>query len=134
MVSAPARDHAGAELLAAQPTRPVVANLRMHALLGVEDIRRGTQPHCIVQVLRDRHFRLFVAGWIARKTDFHRLQLTNPSIAHQLGGVTELRRGALLAAELQDSSGTLHRVAQGPAFGNGERSWFLDRKSTRLNS
>ena len=46
VVRAPAGDHAGAELLAAQPAGTVVAVLRVDAVLGVEDVRRRARATC----------------------------------------------------------------------------------------
>jgi Cu(I)/Ag(I) efflux system membrane protein CusA/SilA len=61
VVRAPPRDHARAKLLAPQPARTTVPVLRMHAIFGVEHVRRRAEPHLIVEVGRHGHRRLFGA-------------------------------------------------------------------------
>ncbi len=125
VVGAPAGDHPGPELLAAQPARPVVALLRVDALLGVVDVRRRAEPRLVVQVLRHRHLGLLVARGVAGEADRHRLQLPDPPVAHELRRVAELRRRALLAADLEDAPRPVDRVAEGPALGDREGGRLL---------
>ena len=49
VMRAPAGDHPGAELLAPQPARPVVARLRVDALLRVGHDRRRSEPHVVIE-------------------------------------------------------------------------------------
>ena len=125
VVRAPARDHAGTELLAAQPARAVVALLGVDALLGVVDVRRRAEPRLVIQVLRHRHLRLVVARRVAGQADVHRLQLADAAVADELGRVAELRRRTLLAADLEDAAAALDGVAERAALGDRERGGLL---------
>ncbi len=126
MVGAPARDHAGAELLAAEPARAVVAFLRVNALLRVVHVGGRAQPHLVVEVLRDGHLGLLGARGVAGEAYRHRLELADAPVADELGRVAELGRGALLAADLEDAPGAVDRVAEGPALGDRERGRLLE--------
>ena len=121
----PARNHPGAELLAAQPARPVVAHLGMHTLLRVWHQRRRAQPHLVIELLRNRHDGLLLARRIAGKTHLHGLQLTDATVAHELRRVSKLRRRALLASDLKDTSRSVHGVAERTPFRNRQRGGLL---------
>src|ERR1017187_4622895 len=125
MVRSPARDHAGAELLAAQPSRPLEPLLRMHANFRVVHQRRAAQPGIVVQVRRHRHFRGLRSRGIARQTYLHVLHFPYASVSHQLASPVKLLPRTLLRPDLKNPLGRSHRVAHVPALGNRQRSRFL---------
>ena len=130
VVRAPTRDHAGAELLAAQPAGAVVAladvgRLWMHAILGVVNQRRGAEPLVVIEIGGHGHFGLDVARRVFGQTDEDFLDLSDAAVANQLAGQAELYVGALLTAQLQDSASPLHDVGHLAAFGDGERRRLL---------
>ena len=52
-------------------------------------------------------------------------QLADASVSHELGRVPELRRRALLASDLENPAGAVHRVAQGATLGDRQRRRLL---------
>jgi hypothetical protein len=91
MMRAPAGDHAEAIGINAQPAGPIRdAVLRMHPFLGVGHFRRAAQPHLVVEVRRDGHFRLVVARGVHGQADLNGVQLAETSVADQLAGDAKL--------------------------------------------
>src|SRR5205085_7460444 len=86
----PPGDHAGAELLAAQPPGTVVSGLRMDTLFRVGHDRRRPEPHLLIEIARHRHLGFLVAGRVAGQSDLHGLELADAAVPHELGGVAEL--------------------------------------------
>ena len=97
----------------------------MHAVHGVVDVGRLAQPHLIVEPVRSLHRCLVTAGWIARQTHLHSLQVTDAAVADQFRSIAKLCRRALLAADLQNAPGGLNRIAQYAALRNRQRSRLL---------
>jgi len=69
VVCPPAGDHPAAVGITAQPSRPIITILRMHPLFSIIHIRRGAQPHIVVQIGRNRHLRLLSAARVRRQAD-----------------------------------------------------------------
>ena len=117
VVRAPARDHARAELFAAEPARtgvdrlPEVGVLAVYAVFGVIDLRRGAEPEVVVKTLRHRHLLRVAAAGVAGKAHFDGLDLAETSLAHErarlleLDGRTLLRAEQELAVRLRDRGG-----------------------------
>src|SRR5690606_38214546 len=91
MVDAPSGDHAGAELLASQPSRAgKYVCLGMYPVKGVINPGSGTQPHFVVQVFGNGHFLRIPAGRIARQPYLYGVKLPDTTVAYQLTGFFEL--------------------------------------------
>lgn len=114
MVGTPARDHAETVRFIAQPAGSIVANLRMNALLGIINLRRGSEPGIVVEVRRHRLFRIVWLGWINRQANLHMREPTDAAATNKFTAFAKLLTlapGALLAADLQNSSALRHHVA-----------------------
>ena len=97
----------------------------MDAVLRVRHHGRGTEPRVISQVRRHRHHRFVPARRIAGKADVDRFQFADAAVPDQFCGIPELRRRALLAANLKNAPGCVDRVAQLPSLGDGQRGGLL---------
>ena len=128
VVGAPAGDHPGPELFAAEPARAGEVVLRVHPFLGIVDHGRGAEPVIVIQVCRHRHGRLFVPRGIPREPDLDLFQLPYAAVSHELAGPVELGPGGgapLLAPLLEDAPGPVHRVAHLAPLADGQRGRFL---------
>jgi len=128
VVRTPARDHARAELFTAQPARTrgeLRVVLLVDAVFGVRCLRRGAQPHVVIQIRRHRHRLRPSAARIAGQPDLDGGDLAEAPVAHQLAGAVKLRRGALLRAEQKDAPVPADRVAEEPPLGDGQRGGLL---------
>src|ERR1700761_2321456 len=82
VVCTPSRDHARAELLAAQPSGPAESILRVDPHLGVINLWCGTEPRIVIQVRRDWHRRSVWSARIPGQADFYMLALPDTPVAH----------------------------------------------------
>ena len=65
---------------------------------------------------RDFLLKLGIGSGIAGQANVDGFQLADASVPDEFRGVTELRRRALLAADLEDAARAVDGVAQSPAF------------------
>jgi hypothetical protein len=125
VVRAPAGDHAGTKLAAAEPPGAIVSFLRVNAIDRVVDVRSFAEPHFVVEPVRRGRGSLVAARGIAGQADFNALQVADASVAHQFCRVPKLDGRSLLAADLQNAPRGLHRVAERAPFSDGERCGLL---------
>src|ERR1044072_2842903 len=92
VMRAPTRDHSCSKLFAAQPARTIEVSLRMHALFRAVNIGSRTQPHVVVQIFGNGHFRLIVTGRIPGQSNLYRLQLSDAAVANQFSRIAKLYR------------------------------------------
>jgi hypothetical protein len=75
MMRSPGGDHPKAIVINPQPTRTAKIFLRMDAFFRVGREGRAAQPHFVIQIRRDRHFRLIISGGVCWQTHFDRVDL-----------------------------------------------------------
>src|SRR3954470_10858367 len=111
MVRSPGGNHAQAVVLYAQPTGTSKIVLRMHPFFRVGRKWRATQPHFKIQIRRHWHLRFDLSAGVGGQTNFDCLDLSDAPVADEFAGGPEVRRGSLLAADLEYPAFGLNRVA-----------------------
>ena len=118
VVNAPGADPADAVVVDEVPVEAA------HQIV-VGRLRRGAQPHLVVQPRR-RIGRLgHGQAAPARHAHLDRVQLSEVSVHGQLGGEAEVAAAALLGAELEHAPVAADRLAHGLALAGGERHGLL---------
>ena len=104
VVCSPAGDHAGAELLHAEPAGTVEAVEGHDAVEGVGDFGGRAEPCVVVEVGGDGHGGGVAACGVSGEADLDMFDLADAAVADEFAGAVELLPGALLAADLEDAS------------------------------
>src|SRR5437879_386691 len=122
---APAGDHAGAELLNAEPSGAAEIFYGHDAVDGVGYHRSRAEPGIVLEACGNGHRSGIAAGGISRQSDFDMLDLADAAVANEFAGAIELLPRALLRADLQDLSGGCDAITHAAPFGDRQRRRLL---------